>query len=449
MDAISAKGKFIKAFGNKLIYECPEEIEITISPQQKHLLFLEFLEAIENYKYYFNFDWNNITDEEVRNVIEFLENNEEGFYDNCVKWYSEEYKCIKKGAKLVRSLKHFIKDKDVLVAIQDAASRYIQMNKIKGYLCLSVHPLDFLSLSDNSANWSSCHSLTSERCAGNLSYMCDYGTVICYIKSSNNDFVFPNTNISWNNKKWRMLLYTNNTNSLIVTGRQYPYEIIDGLNIVQKHLLEPVGMINETLNGYSDWQTVSPGTKTWESGSLAECFFDFDDYLFKVKTIVRDAALPTVAPLHYNDVLYSTIAKPHYKYMKGLSEDLEYPGQSIKVGRAIKCLHCEEKVIDFADVFLCTSCEMKYGGIETMTFGTCDGCGGRMIWDQSQETEEGEWICPDCVKNSYKRCNRCGMLLGKKGIPLIDEKELCLWCEDDVNRGEPIDNLPGEEINNG
>ena len=83
----------------------------------------------------------------------------------------------------------------------------LQEDKIEGTLCFSVHPLDFLSSSENTYNWRSCHSLDGEFCAGNLSYMADSATMICYLKSDKEEILprFPE-DIPWNNKKWRVFL---------------------------------------------------------------------------------------------------------------------------------------------------------------------------------------------------------------------------------------------------
>lgn len=83
----------------------------------------------------------------------------------------------------------------------------IQEDKVTGILCLSIHPLDYLSLSENTYNWRSCHALDGEYRAGNLSYMMDNTTVVCYLKGEDEAELphFP-AEVKWNSKKWRMLL---------------------------------------------------------------------------------------------------------------------------------------------------------------------------------------------------------------------------------------------------
>ena len=127
---------------------------------------------------------------------------------------------IPRGMKIVKSFKYFEKDEDTLADIQSAASMIIQEDKIEGKLCMSVHPLDFLSLSENTYNWRSCHALDGDYRAGNLSYMVDSSTVICYLKSDRDERLpnFP-PEVKWNSKKWRVLLFFSNDWDMIFAGR--------------------------------------------------------------------------------------------------------------------------------------------------------------------------------------------------------------------------------------
>jgi hypothetical protein len=55
--------------------------------------------------------------------------------------------------KLAKAFKFFTDSKTVLYDLQNRASQIIQEDKVEGTLCLSVHPLDFLSSSMNTYNW--------------------------------------------------------------------------------------------------------------------------------------------------------------------------------------------------------------------------------------------------------------------------------------------------------
>lgn len=110
-----------------------------------------------------------------------------------------------------------------------------------GKLCISIHPLDFLSSSENNYNWRSCHSLDGDFAVGNLSYLQDGCTAICYLKGADNVKLpnFPAT-VPWNDKKWRMLVHISKNKDFIFAGRQYPFFSEDALNKVKTLLLDKV-----------------------------------------------------------------------------------------------------------------------------------------------------------------------------------------------------------------
>lgn len=182
-----AKKDFIFAFGNKLIYEFPETITFELSQQEKE----------ENVRRFCEEECDN------EELIDFILNNKDGFFKNLV---VDGNNIIPKGMKLLKAFKFFEKDKTKLEKLQAAASMVIQKNKIEGIFCLSVHPLDFLSASENCHNWRSCHALDGDFRTGNLSYMVDSCTIMCYLKSKD-DVVLPNfpEDVKWNNKKWYII----------------------------------------------------------------------------------------------------------------------------------------------------------------------------------------------------------------------------------------------------
>ena len=144
-------------------------------------------------------------------------------------------KKIQAGTKIVKSFKYFIEHQDLLFDIQNKASEIIQKDKIEGYLTFSVHPLDFLSSSENTFNWRSCHALDGEYRAGNLSYMLDSSTIMVYLKAEQ-DAKLPNfpDDVPWTNKKWRMLMHFNTGLDVVFAGRQYPFSSPGALDVVRE-----------------------------------------------------------------------------------------------------------------------------------------------------------------------------------------------------------------------
>lgn len=137
-------------------------------------------------------------------------------------------------------------------------------------LCLSIHPLDFMTMSDNDNHWTSCMNWSEDYeggCyrIGTVEMMNSDVTVCAYVISENEtkqkwnfgiynktywqprDFYFPDIDPcyddveewTWNNKSWRCLYYI--TKDILVSGKSYPYynhnlnmEILDTLKDMVK-----------------------------------------------------------------------------------------------------------------------------------------------------------------------------------------------------------------------
>ena len=172
-----AKKSFIELFGDKLVYQWPISLSFSLGEREKEERVNHFIQVIdEEYCLY--------------ELSLFLEAQKEGFFENKVITDYEflnaqgDWVSVPVGMKLIKAFKFFVSDAALLHRVQDEASMIVQENKLTGYFCMSVHPLDYLSSSENQYKWRSCHALNGDYRAGNLSYMCDKSTVICYINIS-------------------------------------------------------------------------------------------------------------------------------------------------------------------------------------------------------------------------------------------------------------------------
>lgn len=416
------KAWFIKKF-NGLIYEYPEIVHFRLDEKAKD----DQIKALEEY----------LIAEGYYDLSRFIIIEKEGFFDNKV---VEEYTLsdgiiIPKGIKLLKAFKYFIKDNPAkLNEFQMKASNIIQENKISGKLCLSVHPLDYLSSSENTYHWRSCHALDGSYRAGNLSYMADNSTIICYLKSEEDAKLphFPE-DVPWNNKKWRMLIHMNQEHSLMFAGRQYPFQTTAVLDILHK--------ICEDVFNYCNW------TK-WNNHYYSEdCLGDLPIHFHKryiplhhpqaIEDIVVDCG---TSKLHYNDVLYSRYYPyPYYScaYDKTVYGDcLAIKNSTVEVGHNVYCLHCGKYLIEpNSDTMMCFSCELDYGKMVNNTFGFCDCCGERILLDDATYLEYNNKIyCATCVGKQLIRCNFCDDLLDKNDAVQDDDGNYyCADCWDDKN----------------
>lgn len=401
-----AKSKFIERFGG-LIFEWPEQIEFNLDENERIKYVIEFADCI-------NSTFNN------HELAEFIDNNSNSFFDNVVSYSNQ--KEIPKGMKLIKAFKYFETNEFTLHHIQDMASHLIQQNKIKGTLCFSVHPLDFLSSSCNTYNWRSCHSLDGEFRSGNLSYMVDTTTFMVYLKGENEQILpfFP-PSVPWNSKKWRMLIHADEKDEIMFAGRQYPFSSKSGIDIV---LNIYNNLMENPKNGqysskYHFWS--NDYIKDASGEQLKYRYFKYDSELIPLEKFVQ----PNIGSLNYNDILNSTCyLSPYYAilnpFMRHSSDELLK--RVLKVGDYVSCLHCGMNEIELSETMRCPDCEIMYGTAINDTYTCCDCCGCRMYVDDGLYVED-DLLCDSCCSEYVSLCSHCGEPTYNKELIYIKPKE--------------------------
>ena len=93
---------------------------------------------------------------------------------------------------------------------------------MEGNLVLSIHPIDFMSMSDNSSNWTSCMNWTDrgDYRAGTVEMMNSDNVIVAYLESVRTPFIVEEHEIP--NKKWRTLIICSDEGIVNVKG--YPYQ---------------------------------------------------------------------------------------------------------------------------------------------------------------------------------------------------------------------------------
>ena len=99
-------------------------------------------------------------------------------------------------------------------------SQILNTSKIEGNFCLSIHPLDYITMSDNDCDWSSCMSWgeNGEYRQGTVEMMNSKYIVVGYVESNRPMQI---DGYLWNSKKYRSLFFVNDT--LITNIKGYPY----------------------------------------------------------------------------------------------------------------------------------------------------------------------------------------------------------------------------------
>lgn len=389
-----AKGYFINCWKGELIWEYPYPVCLKIGDKAKHSLFTDFLTQIYSYN---------------SDLYRFL--NRQGvnaFYSNKTEWEvtGSDGKKICVGSKLIKAFKHFEDDPKLLDMFQTRASMMIQEDKVEGTLCLSVHPLDYLSSSENTYNWRSCHALNGDYAAGNLSYMLDNSTVVCYIKGADGVKIprFPDS-VPWNSKKWRMLMYTSENKNVLFAGRQYPF--------FQESALEVV------LDAWdkSGLSTYPYRWTRWYNEYIEKHQYPdevFESYLndvnvciagryYELHELIKDNN-ERYDPLHYNDLIHSTCYTPYYTY-NTLGSYATHDKNYLRIGTDVKCPCCGMSYISESTYLTCPDCYYELSADAESAY--CDCCGNRFNGNEGHYVGQ-ELVCQECWDTEVSCCSECG-----------------------------------------
>lgn len=326
---------------------------------------------------------------------------------------------IKKGSKIIKAFKYFETDKEKLVAMQNEASLLVQNAKVTGKLCISVHPLDFLSSSENQYNWRSCHALDGEYRTGNLSYMTDDTTVICYLKGEDKVQLpdFPST-VPWNNKKWRMLMFISPDDELVFAGRQYPFNTDFALNLC-KNMLSNFGI---DISRYGKW---TDGRITNINGEeLNTPYLYINGDLFRQKDIIQNGN----HTYHFNDLIDSSYYTPHYVWKNGY-RNIHY--KPLIIGGETICVKCGNRHPISTESMLCADCYELYGEDSDDTCH-CAECGSLdWIEDMYYIEDRDQYLCSDCAADLAGQCSNCYCLFSLDKLSYNKNGDLvCEHCRE-------------------
>lgn len=407
-----AKKRFINTFGGE-IYEFPDKVTLTLTDKEKDTLIDDFIDTI-------------LCRYENQELADFIEANRKTFFDNRVSVPSGGAKV---GEKILRSFKYFVSDSIFLDRLQTEASMLIQQDKVTGTLCLSVHPLDYLSSSENTYNWRSCHALDGEYRAGNLAYMMDSCTIVCYLKGSD-DKVLPRfpENVLWNNKKWRVLLFLSNNGTEMMAGRQYPFST--NLNSLSPYIFSALG------DKSGRW---SP----WHDDNITEFQFKDENVSYMQKTICMKHLLVPIpylieersGHLFFNDLLESSCYSPFYCWRKSLidltlQEIIDEP--MFTIGGDVPCPKCGKSHLDNSELMICCNCANEDAPLR------CAQCCSTLreepfywVYDPDFPEAEPLPLCEECYRKiSTITCVNCGRIYYNEDN--FDTPYVCPCCQDDT-----------------
>lgn len=281
-------------------------------------------------------------------------------------------KTYREGMKAMRFLASAIKDfpecfsfniEETFEALRLKHSTILNTKTREANLYISIHPLDYITMSDNCEDWTSCMSWENdgEYHQGTIEMMNSASVIVAYIPSTTRN------QYNWNSKIWRKLYIV--TPDFICGIKGYPYEIdtIDNYVFEMIAELRPNHYIPRAFSLYYELVSLDSGT--------FRCDFEtnlmYNDFLWKC-----------TRNIYFSESFLSqvdTSTNIYYNY-SGVSQ----------------CMHCgltsDEKEGHFREHSrYCCSCD---GVIQ------CEVCGD---WHYEGEVEcvDGKTICRDCYEENY------------------------------------------------
>lgn len=284
---------------------------------------------------------------------------------------------IKTDTKLMRIYAKLVDwfdlDKEAFEQFRLTHSRWLNDRFIKANMVLSIHPLDYLTMSDNNCCWDSCMSWYNpgDYRLGTIEMMNSPVVVEAYLESEHPYHPINARTWTWSNKRWRCLYIVNK--NVITEVKQYPY--------------------------YNDY--LSRFTLSWlKDLATKNMGWAFLDNLYSLKSGGNNEIGDSKIYVKMStNAMYNDYYDTHNAYIS--AELLEriiinYSGET-------ECMHCGGAYYqsDFqeSDHVVCAKCE----GLTLCVHCECWTNSDEMTFD-----EDGNGYCYWCAQDLFKTCDCCG-----------------------------------------
>ena len=278
-------------------------------------------------------------------------------------------------------------------------SQITNVQTMTGTMCLSIHPLDYATASDNANGWSSCMSWEDEGCyrLGTIEMMNSPMVICAYVKSNHATFDVGD-DYQWNSKKWRAWIICDPQG--IVCNKNYPFHSPDLSRIAVEWVKE---LVSSTY--HTEFDSVVP---------------DINEYCNR---------LNLYAPNFHTHYMYDDtgtgctmagcLCKDHNIYKRPIN--ITYSGVA-------NCMACGEVIPwdpqnkDRANTLTCFKvyvCSCCHNIIESP--------------DDIYYDNDGNMICAYCYDDLFTTCDICGELVPTDEISIIkmdfDRDVINTFCE--------------------
>lgn len=266
---------------------------------------------------------------------------------------------------------------------------------ITRHTVLSVHPCDYLLMS-NGTGWRSCHNIDDGcYCAGTWSYMLDDLSMIFYTVDASFDNC--DKNIYTAKKIMRQMFFYKQ--GLLHQSRLYPQDS-DGDKITNDTFRSAVQEVIAFCEDEPNLWRLITGDAGREYCRTAYGALQYPDYEYEYCNLSTTSLLKAFGD-NTPDEIY--IGAPPVCPVTGK----EYDNEEVMVGNVVRCSNCGEwEVRNFCyelsnGDYVCEDCYNEH-------YATCECCERVCDIDDCYETADGNCVCKDCYGRHYFTCDHCG-----------------------------------------
>lgn len=259
-------------------------------------------------------------------------------------------------------------------------SRCLNTSHLEGELYLSIHPMDYITMSDNDCGWHSCMSWTNngEYKLGTLEMLGSSYCIVAYL-ASKEPFKF-NGGYTWNNKKWRQLLFIHP--AFIAANRHYPYNA-EGIEAIAMSWLRELA---EAAN-FSKYHNE---VVQLENGQTNRDIFELPSFCLRLTM----------------DQMYNDLNKNNYylaeNFKDYLTKDYFHADSfSLNLSGIAHCIACGHRITSTPD-----PCYLRCEDCIDGFYCTC--CGDLIASEPEYTNSNGDQFCFFCfTESTLDECDIC------------------------------------------
>lgn len=342
-------------------------------------------------------------------------------------YHFQDFKCtIKNGMKTIRTIQKVLKatnypNMDLFEKWRNQVSLIQTEGEIKAKLVISIHPIDFMSMSENKCNWRSCMAWSNNGCynAGTLEMMNSNVAAVAYLETVNPFELFnPKTGEVYTvpNKSWRSLIFIHK--DLLLLGKQYPFHnnnltlaVLDmAQDLVEKNLHWHYQFINQE---YRDM-------KNLEGNFYIRDWFDVN----------YNVAKPHHSIFIYTNGMYNDVIESKYPEYYCCRNYVKHSKKICLSGPAT-CICCGKRLIDdpkreiygyddLGNDKICYDCKRN----------ACAIC-GKIVYSPKYHTDFGNFCDDYCIKDAIIFPKR-GWICQKDDLQFSQGSKVCLFADQDA-----------------